>query len=76
MHIANAVKTDVIAFFGPTVKDIGYFPFRNDDIVMELDMECRPCGSHGGNVCPLDHHNCMKNISPESVFEIVKSKFK
>ena len=76
MHIANAVKTDVIAFFGPTVRDIGYFPFRENDIVMELNMECRPCGSHGGNACPLEHHNCMKNISAQSVLKVINEKLK
>ena len=76
MHIANAVKTDIVAFFGPTVQSIGYYPFRNTDIVMELDMDCRPCGSHGGNACPLGHHNCMKHITPQAVLEIVNRKFK
>lgn len=75
LHIANAMQTDVFAFFGPTVKSIGYYPFRESDFIFEMEMECRPCGSHGGNVCPLDHHNCMKLISPETVFSKVKEKF-
>lgn len=75
LHIANAVQTDVFAFFGPTVKSIGYYPFRESDFVFEIEMACRPCGSHGGNVCPLEHHNCMKLISPETVFSKVTEKF-
>ena len=75
LHIANAMQTDVFAIFGPTVKSIGYFPFRESDFVFELELDCRPCGSHGGNVCPLEHHNCMKLISPETVFSKVTEKF-
>jgi len=71
LHIANAVKTDVIAIFGPTVKEFGFYPFRENDKVIEVDLDCRPCGSHGGNKCPLGHHNCMKFITAEMVFNEV-----
>ena len=72
LHLANAVQTDVIAFFGPTVKSIGYYPFRDNDYVFEIDIDCRPCSSHGGNKCPLEHFDCMRLIKPDSVFLKVK----
>lgn len=75
MHIANAVQTDVIAFFGPTVPAFGFFPFRKMDHIFELDMNCRPCGNHGGKKCPLDHHHCMQNILPFHVFNHIQKKF-
>lgn len=75
LHIANAMKTDVMAFFGPTVPSFGYFPYRDNDLVFERDLECRPCGSHGGKQCPLGHHRCMKEIRPEMVFKKVVEKF-
>lgn len=71
LHIANAVKTDVIAIFGPTVKEIGFYPFRENDEVIEVDLDCRPCGTHGGKKCPLGHHNCMKLITAKMVFNAV-----
>ena len=76
LHIANAVKTDVFAFFGPTTKDVGYYPFRKNDHIFEVELSCRPCGSHGGKKCPLVHHNCMKLIKPEKVFLEVINYFK
>lgn len=72
LHLANAVKTVVIAFFGPTVKSIGYYPFRERDYVFEVELDCRPCSSHGGNKCPLEHFDCMRLIKPDSVFLKVK----
>jgi len=75
MHLANAMQTDVFAFFGPTVQSIGYYPFRDNDRVFELDMDCRPCGSHGAASCPLGHHNCMINITAQFVFDEVQRKF-
>lgn len=74
LHIANAVQTDVMAFFGPTVKSIGYYPFREEDLVLEIDLECRPCSTHGENSCKLEHHNCMRKIEPDIVVQKVKVK--
>lgn len=75
MHIANAVQTDVFVFFGPTVQRIGYSPIRENDIVFEIDLECRPCSSHGTKKCPLDHFKCMKEIKSIEVFKMIQKKF-
>ncbi len=75
LHISNAMQTDVFAFFGPTVQTIGYFPFRENDFVFEREMDCRPCGSHGGKACPLGHHDCMRKIYPDEVLRKVIEKF-
>ena len=69
MHIANAVGTKVYAFFGPTVQEHGYFPFGRDDLVFQKKISCRPCGKHGSQKCKLGHHNCMRKISVDEVFE-------
>ncbi|MFZ1291947.1 MAG: lipopolysaccharide heptosyltransferase II [Melioribacteraceae bacterium] len=74
MHIANAVKTDVIAIFGPTVKKFGFYPYRENDKILEVELDCRPCGKHGGSKCPIDHFKCMMDIKPEFVYQQVKQK--
>ncbi|MEJ5245984.1 MAG: lipopolysaccharide heptosyltransferase II [Bacteroidota bacterium] len=75
LHIANAVGTDVFAFFGPTVRQFGCFPYRQNDKILEVALECRPCSKHGGRRCPLGHHNCMKLIKPEYVHQLITEKF-
>ncbi len=74
LHLANAVETDVIAIFGPTVKRFGFFPFRESDKVLEIELECRPCGKHGGNSCPQTHFRCMKAITPDMVLKEILTK--
>jgi heptosyltransferase-2 len=69
LHIANAMNTPVFAFFGPTVREFGCYPYREHDKILEVDISCRPCGRHGGKKCPLGHHNCMRLITPEKVNE-------
>jgi heptosyltransferase II len=71
LHLANAMNTPVFAFFGPTVKRFGCYPYREKDKMFEVDLPCRPCGKHGGDLCPLGHHDCMQLILPEQVKESI-----
>jgi heptosyltransferase II len=74
LHIANAVQTDVVAIFGPTVKRFGCYPFRENDTLLEVDLYCRPCSKHGGLRCPEKHFRCMRDINPEMLYETIISK--
>lgn len=73
LHIGNAVNTPVFAFFGPTVKRFGCYPYREKDQMIEVDLDCRPCGKHGSNKCPLGHHKCMNDIKVEDVINKVNN---
>lgn len=72
LHLATAVGTPILAIFGPTVPAFGYGPVRAGDRVAEIDLACRPCSSHGPQVCPLGHHRCMRDQSPDDVLRLVK----
>ncbi len=67
MHLATAVRTPVIALFGPTVEAFGFFPYRSKAVVLQRSLSCRPCSRFGGTHCPLGHHRCMIDISPAEV---------
>ncbi len=75
LHLANAVQTDVFAFFGPTVQRFGFAPFRPRDKVFEIELDCRPCASHGGKKCPQGHFRCMLDITPKVVYQQVCNHF-
>jgi lipopolysaccharide heptosyltransferase II len=68
MHMATGVGTPVVAMFGPTVRQFGYFPYNAHASVVERNLACRPCSSHGSAQCPLEHHLCMREILPDMVF--------
>lgn len=68
MHMATGVGTPVIALFGPTVRQFGFFPYRAPASVVELDLPCRPCSAHGTSRCPLGHHRCMRQMLPDLVY--------
>ncbi|MCK4590291.1 MAG: lipopolysaccharide heptosyltransferase II [Candidatus Latescibacteria bacterium] len=68
VHLAAAMKTPVVAIFGPTVPAFGFAPWGEGNTVVQKQLKCRPCGIHGGGKCPRGHFQCMKGISPEQVF--------
>ena len=70
IHYASAFDVPTICIFGPTRPEMGFGPLASGSIVIEsTDLDCRPCGDHGPNVCPLGHFNCMNNVSASTVFE-------
>jgi heptosyltransferase-2 len=63
MHIATASGVPTLAFFGPTTRELGFFPYGSQHKVLEVDLNCRPCGLHGSHSCPEGHFLCMRLIS-------------
>jgi lipopolysaccharide heptosyltransferase II len=69
MHLASAVGVPVIAFFGSTVKEFGFFPYKTNSIVLEnSNLSCRPCTHIGRKSCPKTHFKCMLEIKPELAY--------
>lgn len=71
LHIAQAVGTPVVALFGPTALSQGFGPRGEHDTALGLDLPCRPCSPHGDEHCPLDHHRCLRELSPSTVYDAV-----
>ena len=71
MHLAWVQGVPVTAIFGPTVRRLGFFPRGPHSTVLEADLPCRPCSLHGPRACPLGHHRCMRDVTPEAAFASV-----
>ena len=72
MHIASARKKNLVAIFGSTVREFGFFPYRTKSIVVENEeLSCRPCSHIGLDKCPEGHFKCMKGISAERVLSAI-----
>jgi heptosyltransferase-2 len=71
-HLAGLVQCPVISIFGPTSPIFGFAPRgKFDEIIQSEHLQCRPCQIHGGNVCPIGTHECMKSVTPEIVLKTV-----
>jgi heptosyltransferase-2 len=70
MHMATAVRRPVVALFGSTVREFGFFPYNSPAVVLETNgLRCRPCSHIGLPRCPKRHFACMREILPEQVVE-------
>ena len=71
MHLAWVQDVPLAALFGPTVKRLGFFPRGRNSRVLETELDCRPCGLHGHKACPLGHHACMRDTTPDRVWAVL-----
>lgn len=72
-HMAASLNIPVISIFGPTTVDLGFRPWNDRSMVVENNnLNCRPCGAHGHQQCPLGHHKCMRDLTADQVFNAFK----
>lgn len=63
-HVAAAFGKPVITLRGPTLPIESQNPTVHA-IDLRLELECIGCQNR---ICPLGHHKCMKNLSPDLVY--------
>ena len=72
MHVAVARGVPVVAVFCATTPSLGFYPYSSKAVVIEKDLPCRPCSSHGGRRCPLGTEDCMRLIKADDVLQGVE----
>lgn len=63
MHLAALFGTPVVALFGPSDPQ-RTAPLGRSHQVLSRRLPCAPCTAH---ICPLAHHQCMRDISVDEV---------
>lgn len=76
MHMATALQVPVVAIFGPTVQEFGFYPFQARAEVVSEPLPCRPCSTKGSMRCPKVHHACMQDISSARVLASARAMWK
>jgi lipopolysaccharide heptosyltransferase II len=74
MHIATAMHRKIVAIFGSTVREFGFFPYDSEAVVLEnKGLACRPCSHIGRSGCPEKHFKCMLEIQPDEAYTRTKT---
>ena len=71
LHMSRALGRPTLILFGPT--DPGAHNLEPHAQAIRLGIECQPCHPHGPMVCPLGHHDCMRKLTVERVFDALQS---
>ncbi len=69
MHIASALNKPLIAIYGSTDPEFTP-PLTGKARIVRLTLPCSPCFKRE---CPLEHHHCMRDLSPVLVLNTLKS---
>lgn len=73
VHFSEAGRIPVVAIFGPTVQEFGFFPFLKESSVVELTLSCRPCSRNGKGKCKIrEKRKCLTHLSVDMVWEEAK----
>lgn len=67
-HFAAAFDVPVVTVFGSSDPAWTDTRFEGERIA-RLDLDCQPCMKR---LCPLKHHNCMRQLEPDRVLELVE----
>jgi heptosyltransferase-2 len=73
MHVATARGVPVVAVFCATTPALGYGPYGGRAVVVESDLDCRPCGRHGGHRCPRGTEDCRHLVRPSAVLAAART---
>jgi heptosyltransferase-2 len=76
MHIAAALKKDIISVWGNTVPEFGMYPYRAGErskIFEVRNLRCRPCSKIGFDECPKGHFRCMNDIDYKEIAAYVNA---
>ncbi|MGI4813183.1 MAG: lipopolysaccharide heptosyltransferase II [Janthinobacterium lividum] len=69
MHVAAGLNRPLVALYGST--DPRHTPPLSDTAQVQwLHLDCSPCFERQ---CPLGHLNCLRQLTPEQVFETLRA---
>ncbi|MBM4159108.1 MAG: glycosyltransferase family 9 protein [Ignavibacteria bacterium] len=75
MHLAEALGRKIIAIFGSSVEEFGFYPQLETSSILEIkELKCRPCSHIGRQNCPKKHFECMEKIEPVEIIKLIEEK--
>jgi len=72
MHLAAAVATPTVGLFGPTSPALGFSPRGLYTAAIHRDLYCSPCSKHGQRVCWRRDRECLIDIGPREVIDLLE----
>lgn len=67
MHVAASLAKPLLGIYGPTNQHYTP-PLGANSHIISKDLACSPCMQR---TCPLQHHNCMRQIAPAEVMQLL-----
>ncbi len=69
-HMGMCADISVLTIYCSTVPDFGFYPYNEKSTYLSIsDLECKPCGIHGHNECPISTFECGHRLLPDLVIK-------
>ena len=73
-HLGVSADIPVLTLYCSTVADFGFYPYNSKSTYLSYgELDCKPCGIHGLNECPIGTFECGRLLKPEVVIKTAKS---
>jgi ADP-heptose:LPS heptosyltransferase len=70
MHLASLYKIPVISVWGATHPFAGFYGWaQNENNIVQVDLECRPCSVFGNKPCFRGDNACMHMITTNRIIQ-------
>jgi heptosyltransferase-2 len=70
-HMGMCADIPVLTIYCSTVSGFGFYPYNDrSKYVSYDDLDCKPCGIHGYNECPVKTFDCGHKLIPEDLIAI------
>jgi ADP-heptose:LPS heptosyltransferase len=76
MHLAHALRTPLIAFYGPVDPEV-YGPYPQSPratVIIKENLECRPCYQKFRYNSACLGRECLQDLTPEEVLSVLDRK--
>jgi heptosyltransferase-2 len=72
-HMGMCADIPVLTIFCSTVPGFGFYPYNSKSACLSFsELDCKPCGIHGHNKCPIDTFECAQKITPQKVLSAIE----
>lgn len=69
-HLGLCADIPVLTLFCSTIPGFGFYPYSRKSSFLSIEgLECKPCGIHGKNECPVKTFACGFNLTPDLVIK-------
>ncbi|MDR3626884.1 MAG: glycosyltransferase family 9 protein [Ignavibacteriaceae bacterium] len=72
-HFGMCANIPVLTIYCSTVPEFGFSPYNLKSTFVSLDgLDCKPCGIHGHDKCPIKTFICGANLKPQIVISKIE----
>jgi len=72
-HLGMCADIPVLTIYCSTVPGFGFYPYNKfSDYISFDELNCKPCGIHGFESCPINNFYCAELLDPKLVIEKAK----